>query len=262
MVLFLGAGVVTDAADGFYELKSTDRQLLLMSTATPSPKRDDCHLDDPDADDPDATCEYFSRNVEVATFGDSHAVELAYALAERLRGYDIGLRQLSLSACAPSYGQPPDASGCAHWTDASLNSIIGDDEIDTMVVSYRINAYLFGGHEDSYPEIPTEISETERRTVWASYIHILRDLVASGKKVVLVLQAPELPETMESLIYDPTPTTPTSGSSEGLVDQAHGLCAAAPPGDPGWRHDRRSGQLVLRRGRLLRRTTGHLLLLR
>ena len=86
MVLFLGAGVVTDAADGFYELKSTDRQLLLMSTATPSPKRDDCHLDDLDSDDPNATCEYFSNNVEVATFGDSHAVELAYALAERLRG--------------------------------------------------------------------------------------------------------------------------------------------------------------------------------
>ena len=76
-----------------------------------------------------------------------------------------------------------------------------------MVVSYRINAYLFGGHEDSYPEIPTENSETERDAVWAAYIHILRDLVASGKKVVLVLQAPELPETMESLIYDPAPTT-------------------------------------------------------
>ena len=105
MILFLGAGVVTDAADGFYELKSTDRQLLLMSTATPSPKRDDCHISDPDVDDPGAPCEYFSSNVKFATFGDSHAVELAYALAERLRGYDIGIRQLSLSACAPSYGK-------------------------------------------------------------------------------------------------------------------------------------------------------------
>ena len=49
-----------------------------------------------------------------------------------------------------------------------------------------------------------EIAETERRMVWDSYIRILQHLVESGKKVVLVLQAPELPERMEGLIYDPT----------------------------------------------------------
>jgi peptidoglycan/LPS O-acetylase OafA/YrhL len=206
MVFFLGAGVVTDAADGFYELKSTDRQLLLMSTATPSPKRDDCHLLDPDLENPDGPCEYFSRNVEFATFGDSHAVELAYALAERLRPYDIGVRHLSLSDCAPSYRNRLDKLDCSHWTDVAMNSIIGDDSINTIIVSYRINGYLFGGHEHIYPEFPMETSEAERRTMWTSYINILRDFVASGKKVVLVLQAPELPQTMETLIYDPTST--------------------------------------------------------
>ena len=203
MVLFLGAGVATDAADGFYELKSTDRQLLLMRTATASPKRDDCHRSDPDAEEPGASCEYFSRNVKFATFGDSHAVELAYALAKRLRRYDLGMRHLSLSECAPSYGKERAGSDCSHWTDAAINSITSDDDIDTIIVAYRINAYLFGGHEDSYPDLPTEVSETERGMVWASYITILQDLVASGKKVVLVLQAPELPERMEGLIYDP-----------------------------------------------------------
>ncbi|RPJ33407.1 MAG: acyltransferase, partial [Planctomycetaceae bacterium] len=203
IVLFLGAGVVTDAADGFYELKSTDRQLILMRTATASPKRDDCHLSDPDFQEPDASCEYFSRNVKFATFGDSHAVELAYALAERLRGYDLGIKHLSLSECAPSYGKQRGPSDCSHWTDVAIKSILGDDKIDTIIVSYRINAYLFGGHEDSYPDLPIEVSETERGMVWASYINILQDLVTSGKKVVLVLQAPELPQRMEGLIYDP-----------------------------------------------------------
>ena len=118
MILFLGAGVVTDAADGFYELKSTDRQLLLMRSATASPMRDDCHISDPNVEEPSVSCEYFSRNVKFATFGDSHAVELAYALAERLRGYDLGMRHLSLSECAPSYGKQRDGSDCSHWTDA------------------------------------------------------------------------------------------------------------------------------------------------
>jgi hypothetical protein len=194
---------VTDAADGFYELKSTDRQLILMRTATASPKRDDCHLSDANFQEPGVSCEYFSRNVKFATFGDSHAVELAYALAERLRGYDLGIRHLSLSECAPSYGRQREASDCSHWTDAAIKSILGDDEIATIIVAYRINAYLFGGHEDSYPELPMEIAETERRMVWDSYIKILQHLVDSRKKVVLVLQAPELPERMEGLIYDP-----------------------------------------------------------
>jgi hypothetical protein len=206
MAFFLGAGVVTDAADGFSALKSSDRQLRLMSTATASPKREDCHTEDPDLRNPGVSCEYFSRNVEFATFGDSHAVELAYALAKRLRRHDVGVRHLSVSACAPSYRQQDQTSDCAHWTDVALKNIIADDDIDTIVVSYRINAYLFGGHEDSYPELPMEFSEPERLTVWSSYVNILRDLVASGKKVVLVLQAPELPGKMEDLIYDDVAT--------------------------------------------------------
>ena len=76
---------------------------------------------------------------------------------------------------------------CSHWTDAAINSIIGDDEIDTIVVAYGINAYLFGGHGDSYPELPMEIAQTERRMVWDSYINLLQHLVESGKKVVLLL---------------------------------------------------------------------------
>jgi hypothetical protein len=113
------------------------------------------------------------------------------------------MRHLSLSECAPSYGEERAGSDCSHWTDAAINSITSDDDIDTIIVAYRINAYLFGGHEDSYPELPMEIAETERGMVWHSYIEILRHLVESGKKVVLVLQAPELPERMEGLIYDP-----------------------------------------------------------
>jgi hypothetical protein len=57
-------------------------------------------------------------------------------------------------------------------------------------------------------------SEAERRAAWSSYLRILQALAASGKNVVLVLQAPELPDVMESLIYDPTaPATALPGLS-------------------------------------------------
>jgi peptidoglycan/LPS O-acetylase OafA/YrhL len=203
LLVFLGAGIVTHAADGFRALKSTDRQRLLMNTATPSPKRDACHIQGPDFRDPDAACEYFSNDVRFAIFGDSHTVELAYAVADKLREYGVGVKHLSFSACLPLYEKERHSSDCASWTSAAIDSIIADKNIENIVVSYRINSYLFGDHAGIYPEFPMEGSETERRALWDSYIHVLQKLSQSGKKVALVLQAPELPEEMESLIYDP-----------------------------------------------------------
>ncbi|MGH6917756.1 MAG: SGNH hydrolase domain-containing protein, partial [Geminicoccaceae bacterium] len=169
----------------------------------PSPRRDPCHIDGPDFRDPTAACEYFSSNVKVAVFGDSHTAELAYAFAALLREYDIGIKQFSFSACPPSYRKRNGASGCSSWTDAVIDSIIHNNNIDAVILSYRIHDYLFGGHEDIYPELPMEGSATERRAIWDSYVDIMEELAEAGKKVVLVLQAPELPQEIENLIYQP-----------------------------------------------------------
>jgi peptidoglycan/LPS O-acetylase OafA/YrhL len=201
LLLFLVGGAVAHATDGFRALRSTDMQELLMKTVEESPKREACHTEGRGYGDPDASCEYFAENVRFAIFGDSHAVELAYALADLLEEHDIGIKHYSISSCPPSYRKQYDESACSTWTTAALNSIIGNDRIDTVVVSYRINAYLFGWHEEIYPQIPMETSETQRRTVWDSYTNIIRDFIAAGKRVVLVLQAPELPDRMEALIY-------------------------------------------------------------
>jgi peptidoglycan/LPS O-acetylase OafA/YrhL len=203
LLLFLTAGVVTHASDGFREFKSTDIQQLFMKTVAESPKRDACHTEGRGYGDPDASCEYFADNVRFAIFGDSHAVELAYALADLLQEHDIGIKHYSISSCAPSYRLKQDKSTCSTWTDAALDSILSNNNIDTVVVSYRINAYLFGPHEDFYPRLPVEVSEAERNTIWASYVGIIRDFLAAGKQVVLVLQAPELPDRVEALIYGP-----------------------------------------------------------
>jgi peptidoglycan/LPS O-acetylase OafA/YrhL len=208
MVLFLGAGAVANATDGFRGLKSTERQQLLMSTARPSPMRDACHTPEDGSQDADQACEYLSGDVAYAVFGDSHAVELAYAMADRLRQYNTAIRHFSRSACPPSYQREDKWSSCAGWTENALGKIIADPDIETVIVTYRINDYLFGDHADSYPELPNGRSDAKWRAVWQSYVHLLRDLAASGKMVVLVLQAPELPTVIESLIYDPVATSP------------------------------------------------------
>jgi peptidoglycan/LPS O-acetylase OafA/YrhL len=203
LLLFLTAGIAAHATDGFRALKSTDMQRLLMKTVESSPKREACHMEGRDYTNPDDSCEYFADQVRFAIFGDSHAVELAYAFADLLEEHGIGIKQFSFSACAPSYGDQDVQSDCSTWTHAAMGSIIRRENIETVIVSYRINTYLFGGHEKIYPGMPMEVSEAQRKTVWDSYIKILQEFLAAGKKVVLVLQAPELPDRMEALIYGP-----------------------------------------------------------
>jgi hypothetical protein len=204
LLLFLTAGVMAHATDGFRALKSTNMQRLLMTTVESSPKREACHMEGRGYTNPDDACEYFADNVRFAIFGDSHAAELAYAFADLLEEHGIGIKQFSFSACPPSYADQEVQSDCSTWTHAAMDSISRRKDIETVIVSYRINTYLFGGHEKTYPGMPMEVSETERKTVWDSYIKILQEFLAARKKVVLVLQAPELPDRMEALIYDPT----------------------------------------------------------
>ena len=54
-------------------------------------------------------------------------------LAVRLRDYDIGVKHLSFSACPPSYRKHDDASGCSSWTDAVIDSIIDNNDIDAVI---------------------------------------------------------------------------------------------------------------------------------
>ena len=67
-----------------------------------SPKRTECHQGPSSSRDPDSACTYFGQNVTWAALGDSHVVEVAYALARRLEIYDEGLLHLSYSACPPA----------------------------------------------------------------------------------------------------------------------------------------------------------------
>jgi hypothetical protein len=82
-----------------------------------------------------------------------------------------------------------------------MKSVLEDDRIRNVILSYRIHAHLYGGHRDVDPGFPYDRTDSERRSTWSAYMRALQALVGAGKNVVLVLQAPELPTSMESLIY-------------------------------------------------------------
>lgn len=199
--LFLAAGVAIDRTKGFLEARADGRQRDLYATASSSPYRDRCHTEGADFRQPDAACTYFTDDVEFAVLGDSHAVELTYAMAALLERDGIGVKQLTFSACGPSYRGASIVPHCAEWTDLAIESLLEDDRIENVVLSYRILGHLFDGHRDVYPGFPDGRSDAERRATWSAYMKALQTLVDAGKNVVLVLQAPELPMSMDTLIY-------------------------------------------------------------
>lgn len=199
-IFFIAIGIAGHKTDGFFELIVNKSQKAVFLTTSPSPKRTECHTDGTNYRKPDEACEYHFQGSSWATFGDSHTVELAYALAELLHDSNNGVRHFSFSGCVPSYRQSSQEPGCVSWTNEAINHISNDSTIKNVVVSYRIHAALFGGHESVYPEIPNKKNEDQRNRIWTSYIQTLKRFLKTKKNVFLVLQAPEAPKSVGELI--------------------------------------------------------------
>jgi peptidoglycan/LPS O-acetylase OafA/YrhL len=200
---FLIIGVAGNVTKGFVDLKANADQRAIMATARPSPMREKCHTGDNDYLTPAKACEYHEGPLSWAVLGDSHAVELAYALANELKASHQSLKHLSFSGCAPAFGRPWQGSPtpCGQWTREAVEYVAHHPQIRHVVVTYRIHAALHGGHESSYPKIPDSVTASEKSVIWAAYLETLRYLVKSGKKVTLVLQVPELPMSIEKLLF-------------------------------------------------------------
>jgi peptidoglycan/LPS O-acetylase OafA/YrhL len=201
-MLFATAGLGGHFTKGFLKLRITNDQHAILKTAVPSPKRISCHTGGSDYHKVKDACQYFSGKLDWAIIGDSHTVELAYALAEELNKSGSMLKHLSFSDCSPTYGRRVEKNQkfCSQWTDEALQYIINNKDIKNVVVSYRINYHLFGTHEIVYPRFPIEHTDEERLERWDSYIGLLQYLINKNKKVFLVLQAPELPQSIDNLI--------------------------------------------------------------
>jgi hypothetical protein len=195
-IVLTSFGIAGTASSGFRDLKVTARDAKILASAVPSPLRDSCHYRDA-ARHPLVPCEYNLLPATWAVLGDSHAVELSFALANLLQSRGLGLIHYSHSDCAPLQSANNQDEECQEWTSSAIHSITDNPKVTTVVLSYRMNYYLFGGHEDVYPNQPNEYSNLIRTQRWDGFRNAVNSLVASGKHVVYVLQAPELPASIE-----------------------------------------------------------------
>lgn len=186
-VAVLGIGLAGYLSQGFPDrMKLSPLKERYFATAAHSPKRD-CHQRS-GVFDPDKVCEFLDQPAKIAVLGNSHAVELAYALAQELQVRGLGgVKQLSFSGCPPVYETGNFSSPCARWVQDVLAYIAADPTVTQVVVSYRITSALRtnGGEEAQ------RVAEALRR--------ILADL-GRTKKVIYVMQAPELPAPIAKII--------------------------------------------------------------
>jgi len=155
------------------------QRFVLSKSASSSPKRADCHFPQDESFESRKVCEYVEgANIRVAVLGNSHGVELAFALSQGLKEYGMGLRHHTMSGCPISYklpvGQVDRRSICAEWHDFAVHDIINAENINVVVLSYRIE------------------SQANQKVYRESLYAMIDDLIAGGKRVVLVLQAPML----------------------------------------------------------------------
>lgn len=183
------AGVLTQ---GFVDIRTNYMQKQILATVARSPERKECHTSGTNYRKPENACQYYVPNGSWAVLGDSHAVELAYALAKVLEKDNKGVKHFSFSGCAPAYGRidktHSDSINCSHWTEEVAAHIIADKSIDTVVVSHHTEGWAAS-------------DSNENAAPWKSYKGILHAFKAAGKDVVLVLQAPSLDEDIEHLVF-------------------------------------------------------------
>lgn len=112
MTLFIATlGSIIFLQKGFVEFAPNEYKEVVRKIA-PSPYRDKCHIYQYQT--PELACEYFNNtNVTWAVLGDSHATEIAYALAENLKLNGVGLKHFTFSGCSPAFKEAADFSKCA-----------------------------------------------------------------------------------------------------------------------------------------------------
>ena len=171
------------------------------ATAIYSPYRNTCHTRGHNYRAPENACTYPGENPGWAVFGDSHTVEFGYALSVALDEYGESVSHHSFSGCQPMAGRESGSRvGCREWTEDSLDYLAAADDIHTVVVAYRLNAYLFGDHAAAYPKLPDFVRETRQAEVWKAYLTTLERLSQSDKRVIALLQVPEIPAPVEYMM--------------------------------------------------------------
>lgn len=169
--VLIAVGLAGHFGKGF-DWRLSEANARLYNTAASSPMRNRCHYDRRNRFPVDESCIYFGDAADVAVYGNSHGVELAYGLAERLRDEGRSLVHYTISGCPVGFRREMEPY-CDSFYESRLTHILSDPDIRHVVLTYR--------------------TESDGPNTAASLIELANFLQEAGKRVVIILQAPILP---------------------------------------------------------------------
>ena len=171
-------GLVGHFYNGFQNLRYDERHLTIIRTMEASPLRQTCHTAIGTEIEGIEPCVYLDGPSNIAMLGNSHGVELAYAISKDLASQNLGgLAHYTVSACPPSY-KIKNSTYCEKWHNFAIEHILKDPAIKVVVMSYANN------------------TSTEEQ--WVAYVSAIEAFLDVGKKIVLVKQVPYLTRHPES----------------------------------------------------------------
>lgn len=171
----------------------------IVKDIKPTPNRVNCHVYD--YQDPAKACEYYGNNIDWAVLGDSHAISISYALANRLKVTDQGLKHFSFAGCIPSYGQQNNFSHCSRWYNEAANYILQDKHIQNVVLINRYSAGLYGENEGVYPRL-LHRKTAQYADILTSFDKLVLQLAKTKKNVYVIEPVPEMGRTISKLFYE------------------------------------------------------------
>lgn len=173
-----------------------------LSLPKSSPDAKACHLQKGEHFDETKICRSNTTRTSTAVLGDSHAIELSYVIGNKLRKNNDGVTHLTYSACAPSLLYAiKGKEACFQWLNESVEYLVKNDEIQTVVLAFRYSGHIFGTkeiYEQDFKEAKLEFVDKSKNAtgekldnVTRSFLFLINKLLESNKKLIIVLPIPE-----------------------------------------------------------------------
>ena len=223
LVFFIVVGLFGHIFDGYHLRMGQEIDTRTIQT---SPKRAQCHTEGKNYTKPENACVLGGAIPSWAVLGDSHGVEISYALSNLLK--EGGVKQLTFSGCPPAYTIDTNIVGCSKWLTEAIDNIIVTETIHNVLIAFRHSLYINGNQlssknskASSYKPlrigvgVEVAFDDTKvRKLYWQSFENIIMKLKEAGKNVVIVFPVPELKKHINKVIM---PITMFHDLSQDLV---------------------------------------------
>lgn len=202
--------------------------VFLAESMNVSPVRYKCHTGGVDYQAPKNACKIGKGERQIAVLGDSHGVELSYALGGMNNHTSNTVTQLTFSGCPAAYNVDTSRKGCKAWLDDAIEYITMSPDITHVVLAFRHTLYVNGEVPHTHPvrviNKPFRIgvgaqqgfTETEtREAYWASFQSLVSLLKDANKTVIVMYPIPELQQHIKKVIM---PTTIFNEPNKALAE--------------------------------------------